>query len=134
VDHFYGRRSSNETGIQAGIGFDIKPLPFISLVVEGTYRRVNFKNWTGSGDDNWNWDEQGGRSDLGYSTDSGNDSDAWNGKIWYYELYDSDIDKQYGFLSLHEEEPETSELIKNPRVGKININGFSLRAGIRISF
>ena len=26
------------------------------------------------------------------------------------------------------------EFIKNPRVGNININGFSLRAGIRISF
>jgi sRNA-binding regulator protein Hfq len=124
----------NETGMQAGLGFDIKPLPFISLVIEGTYRRVNFKNWTGSGDDNWDWDEQWGRSDLGYSTDSGNESDAWSGKIWYYELYDSDLDKQYGFLSLHEQAPETSELIKNPRLGRINLNGFSLRAGIRISF
>jgi sRNA-binding regulator protein Hfq len=124
----------NETGLQAGLGFDIKPFSFISLVVEGTYRRVNFKNWTGSGDDSWGWDEEWGRSDLGYSTDSGNESDAWAGKIWYYELYDSDIDKQYGFLSLHEQAPETSELIKNPRVGRINLNGFSLRAGIRISF
>ncbi|GAF74615.1 unnamed protein product, partial [marine sediment metagenome] len=61
---------------------------------------------------------------------------TWSGKIWYYELYDSDLDKQYGFLSLHEEEetPEADEFIKNVRVGKININGFSLRAGIRISF
>jgi len=124
----------NETGLQAGLGFDIKPFSFISLVVEGTYRRVNFKNWVGSGDDNWNWDEQWGRSDIGYSTDSGNESDAWSGKIWYYDLYDSDLDKQYGFLSLHEQAPEADEFIKNVRVGKININGFSLRAGIRISF
>jgi hypothetical protein len=125
---------SNESGIQAGIGLDIKALPFLSLVVEGTYRHVNFNTWTGDGNDSWNWDEQWGRSDLGYSTDSGNDSDAWSGRIWYYELYDADLDKQYGFLSLHEEEPEASEFIKNPRVGMININGFSLRAGIRFSF
>jgi sRNA-binding regulator protein Hfq len=124
----------NETGLHAGLGFDIKPFSFISLVVEGTYRRVNFKNWIGSGDDSWNWDEQWGRSDLGYSTDSGNDSDAWSGKIWYYELYDADLDKQYGFLSLHEEAPEADDFIKNVRAGQININGFSLRAGIRISF
>ncbi len=124
----------NETGIQAGLGFDIKPFSFISLVVEGSYRRVNFKNWVGSGDDSWNWDEQWGRSDLGYSTDSGNDSDAWSGNIWYYELYDSDLDKQYGFLSLHEEAPEADEFTKNVRAGKININGFSLRAGIIISY
>ena len=124
----------NETGLHAGLGFDIKPFSFISLVVEGTYRRVNFKNWLGSGDDSWNWDEQWGRSDLGYSTDSGNDSDAWSGKIWYYGLYDTDLDKQYGFLSLHEEAPEADDFIKNVRAGEININGFSLRAGIRISF
>jgi hypothetical protein len=125
---------SNESGIQVGIGLDIKPLPFLSLVVEGTYRRVNFNTWTGDGNDSWNWDEQWGRSDLGYSTDSGNDSDAWSGRIWYYELYDADLDKQYGFLSLHEQAPEASESVKNPRVGNININGFSLRAGIRFSF
>jgi sRNA-binding regulator protein Hfq len=124
----------NETGLQAGLGFDIKPFSFISLVVEGSYRRVNFKNWVGNGDDSYDWAEQWGRSDLGYSTDSGNESNDWSGKIWYYELYDSDLDKQYGFLSLHEQAPEADEFIKNVRVGKININGFSLRAGIRISF
>ena len=125
---------SNEAGIHAGLGFDIKPFSFISLVVEGSYRRVNFKNWIGNGDDSWTWAEQWGRSDIGYSTDSGNDSDAWSGKIWYYELYDPDLDKQYGFLSLHEEAPEADDFIKNVRAGKININGFSLRAGIRINF
>jgi hypothetical protein len=125
---------SNETGIQAGLGLEIKPLRFISMVVEGTYRNINFKNWNGSGSDNWSFDEQWGRSDLGYSTDSGNESDAWSGKIYYYELYDSDLDKRYGFLSLHETPPQVSEFIKNPRVGKINLDGFSLRAGIRISF
>ncbi len=124
----------NESGIQAGLGFEIKPFSFISLVVEGSYRRVDFKNWIGNGDDNYDWAEQWGRSDLGYNTDSGNDSNAWSGEIWYYELYDSDLDNQYGFLSLHEEALEASDLIKNPRVGEINLNGFSLRAGIRISF
>jgi len=125
----------NETGIQAGLGFDIKPFSFISLVVEGTYRRVNFKNWVGSGNDIWNWDEKWRfDSDTEYSTASGNDSDDWSGRIWYYELYDSGLDKQYGFLSLHEEAPEADDLTKNVRAAKININGFSLRAGIRISF
>ena len=123
----------NETGIQVGLGFDIKPLSFISLVVEGTYRRVNFKNWVGSMNDNLNWDQQWGFSNIEYSTDSGNESRAWSGKLWYYEEYYSGIDKQCGFMSLHEEEPQL-EYIKNVRAAKININGFSLRAGIRISF
>ena len=125
---------SNETGIQAGLGFDIKPFSFISLVVEGTYRQVDFKTWVGSADDNWSVDEQYGRSDLGLITDSRNESGTWNGRIWYYEVYDSDLDKQYGFLSLHEEAPEADDITKNVREANININGFSLRAGIRISF
>jgi sRNA-binding regulator protein Hfq len=124
----------NEAGLQAGLGFEIKPFSFISLVVEGSYRRVNFKNWIGNGDDNYDWAEQWGRSDIGYSTDSGSESDSWSGQIWYYELYDSDLDNQYGFLSLHEEAPEADDFIKNVRAGEININGFSLRAGIRIFF
>jgi hypothetical protein len=83
---------------------------------------------------NLSWERQEGRSDLGYTTDNGNESEAWEGKIWYYEQYYSDLDKQYGFLSLHEEAPEADEFTKNVRAAKININGFSLRAGIRISF
>jgi hypothetical protein len=124
---------SNEAGIQAGLGFDIKPFSFISLVVEGTYRYVDFKTWTGSMNDDLNWNEQWGFSYEELSTDSGNDSRAWSGKIWYYEKYYSGIDKQCGFMSLHEEEPQL-EGFKNVRAAKININGFSLRAGIRISF
>ncbi|GAI11034.1 unnamed protein product, partial [marine sediment metagenome] len=38
------------------------------------------------------------------------------------------------FLSLHEEAPEADDITKNVREANININGFSLRAGIRISF
>ena len=124
---------SKETGFQVGGGFDIKLFSFISLVVEGTYRYINFKDWTGDGSDDLSWDEQWGRSDLDYSTDSGNKSDALEGRIWYYEIYDSATDKEYGYMSLHEEEPWL-EFIKNVRAAKINLNGYSLRAGIKINF
>ncbi len=124
---------SNEAGLQAGLGFDIKPFSFISLVVEGTYRYVDFKTWTGSMNDSLSWDEQYGWSYEELSTGSGNESRAWSGKLWYYEKYYSKIDKQCGFMSLHEEEPQRED-IQNVRAAKININGFSLRAGIRISF
>lgn len=123
-----------ETGFQAGVGFDVKLFSFLSIVAEGTYRFINLKDWNGNGTDSWSWDEEWGRSDLGYSTDSGNDSESSDGKIWYYELYDPDLDNQYGFLSLHEEEPQTSEFIKNTRPAEIKLNGYSLRVGIKISF
>ncbi|GAF76815.1 unnamed protein product, partial [marine sediment metagenome] len=125
----------NQIGFHGGIGFDIKLLSNISLVVEGNYRYVNFKNWEGSGSDNWSWDETWGWSDLGYSEDSGSGSESWEeGKIWYWEYNDSDTEKQYKRIFLLEEEPEVSEEIKNVRQAEINLNGFSLRLGIRFSF
>lgn len=124
----------NQIGFHGGIGFDIKLFSNISLVVESNYRYVNFKNWEGSGSDNWSWDWEYGWSDLGLDYMSGSESESWEGKIWYWEYNDSDTAKQYKRIFLLEEEPEVSGEIKNVRQAEINLNGFSLRLGIRFSF
>ena len=124
----------NQIGFHGGIGFDIKLFTNISLVVESNYRYVNFKNWEGSGSDNWSWDWEYGWSDLGLDYMSGSESESWEGKIWYWEYNDSDTAKQYKRIFLLEEEPEVSGEIKNVRQAEINLNGFSLRLGIRFSF
>ena len=123
-----------ELGYQAGIGLDIKLSSLVSLVVEANYRYVNLKDWSGNGSESLSWTEESGRSDLGTTTASANESDSWGGKIWYYELYDSGLNKQYKRIFLHEEAPEANEWIKNVRQAEINLNGFSLRAGIKITF
>jgi hypothetical protein len=123
-----------ELGYQAGIGLDIKLSSLFSLVVEGNYRYINLKDWSGNGSESLSWTEESGRSDLGTNTTGANESDSWGGKIWYYELYDSGLNKQYKRIFLHEEAPEANEWIKNVRQAEINLNGFSLRAGIKITF
>lgn len=124
----------NQLGYQAGIGLDFKLSSLVSLVVEANYRYVNFKDWSGNGSESLSWTEESGRSDLETTTTSGDESDSWAGKIWYYELYDSGLNKQYQRIFLHEEAPEANDWIKNVRQAEINLNGFSLRAGIKITF
>lgn len=125
----------NKVGFHGGVGFEFKLFSNISLVAEGNYRYVKFKDWDGSWSDNWNWDETWGWSDLGYSEDSGSESDSIDsGKIWYYEEEYSDLGKQYRYMQLYEVEPAPEERISNIRQAKINLNGFSFRIGIKISF
>ena len=128
-----------ELGYQAGIGVDFKLSSLFSLVVEANYRYVNFKDWSGNGSESLSWTEESGRSDLGINTESGNDYDSWGGKIWYYELYVPDLNKQYKQIFLHEEAYKEGEWIqgaeiKKVRQAEINLNGFSLKAGIKITF
>jgi hypothetical protein len=128
-----------ELGYQAGIGLDIKLSSLVSLVVEANYRYVNLKDWSGNGSESLSWTEESGRSDLGITTENGNKSDSWDGKIWYYELYIPDLNKQYKHIFLHEEAYKEGEWIqgaeiRNVRQAEINLNGFSLRAGIKITF
>lgn len=123
-----------ELGYQGGIGLDVKLSSLVSLVVEGNYRYVNFKDWSGNGSESLSWTEESGRSDLGTTTTGGNESDSWDGKIWHYELYDSTLNKQYKRIFLHEEAPAADGWIKNVRQAEINLNGFTLRAGVKITF
>jgi len=126
----------NQIGFHGGIGFDIKLFSNISLVVESNYRYINFKDWNGNWEEEWSWDEEWKWSDepyIYYDSDSG--SESWEeGKIWYWEYDDSDTEKQYKDMFLLDEKPEASGEIKNVRPAEINLNGFSLRLGIRFSF
>jgi len=126
---------SKKIGFQAGIGFDVMLHSNISLVVEGNYRYVNFNDWNGNGEEEWSWNEQWKWSDevdIHFDNDSG--SESWNQKIWYWEFDDSDTEKQYKRIFLLDEKPVANTEIKNVRQAEINLNGFSLRAGIKISF
>ena len=130
------KATCNTIGFHGGVGVDIKLFSNISLVAEGIYRYVKFKEWDGSWNDDWTWDERWGWSDVGYEEDSGSVSDEWSGKIWYFEEYEnSDIGKWYQKVSLPEREPTALEgEIRNVRHAAINLNGFSIRLGVKISF
>jgi len=125
----------NKIGLHGGVGVDFKLFSNISLVAEANYRHVSFKDWKGSWSDNWSWNEEWGWSDLTLNEDSGSVNESIsNGKIWAYEYEDSDMGKQYLRLLFNEGEPTPQPGMLNIRQAKINLNGFSLRLGVKISF
>ena len=125
----------NRIGFYGGVGLDFKLFSGISLVAEGNYRYVNFKNWKGSWSDNWSWDEEWGWSDQTLNEDSGSVNESIsNAKFWAYDYEDSDLEKQYLCLLFNEEEPPSQPGMLNIRQAKINLNGFAFRLGIKISF
>ena len=132
------KATCNTIGFHGGMGVDIKLSSNISLVAEGIYRYVKFNDWEGSWSDEWTYDDRWGWSDAveGYDEASGSASDEWSGKIWYYDEYEnSDIGKWYKKMELPDRDPMPLEgKIKNVRQAEINLNGFSLRIGIKFSF
>ena len=125
----------NEVGFHGGLGFEYKIFSNISLSAEGIYRYVEFNDWNGSWSDNWNWNLTEGWEREGYDESSGSESKSINsGKMWYYEEEYSDLEEQYRYIQLYETKPALKEGISNIRQAKINLNGFSFRIGIKISF
>jgi opacity protein-like surface antigen len=123
----------NTIGYHAGAGFSINLSPNLSFVFEGGYRYVNFKKWKVDYTYDESWHEKYGWSDLGYEEYDGTYSDSFeDGKLWFYE--DKTDLGTYDNITSSEEEPEESAYIKNVRLAEINLNGFSVRAGIKITF
>jgi opacity protein-like surface antigen len=127
----------NTIGYHGGAGFSINLSPNLSFVFEGGYRYVNFKKWEVdyTYDESWyeKWGEKWGQSDWVYEEYSGTYSDSFEGgKIWFYE--DKTDLGTYDSITSSEEEPEESDYIKNVRLAEINLTGFSITAGIKITF
>ncbi len=122
----------NAIGYHGGAGLDIKFSPNMSLVIEGNYRSVTFSDWEGNATDDWDYYMKWGFSST-YIEDSGTVNEEFEGQLWYYESVDSLEGITMAQIDLFEEEPD-SEDYKNIRLAEINLNGFSFRAGIKISF
>ena len=126
---------SNAIGYHGGLGLDWKLSRTISLVFEGNYRVVNFKNWEGDRSFTRNWTEKSDFLLSGTGEEiSGTDSSAYVGKLWFYEYLEDDVDKWYGSVHFFEEEPEETTRRRNIREAEINLNGFVFRIGVRIRF
>jgi hypothetical protein len=135
------KATCNTIGFHFGAGFNYKLTPMITLYGEALYRMANFTDWEGTSsyDDTlqknsgWVTNPDG----PGPNNSTTTSSDSWTGRVWYYEIYDSDLTtKYYGRYGLYEpgNEPESGSYVKNPRPAEFNINGFSFRVGIKILF
>jgi len=126
---------SKAVGFQGGLGLDYRLSRAISLVVEGNFRIVNFKNWKGNRSFTENLTEIAQRLSRDYSSEtSRTESDAFVGKLWFYEYYQKAVGDWYGTIDFLEEEPEEKPDRRNIREAEINFSGFVLRIGFKIRF
>ncbi|MCX6565965.1 MAG: hypothetical protein NTW38_06010 [Candidatus Aminicenantes bacterium] len=131
--HFEG--TCNTLGFHFGLGFNFNLGNNIALFGEALYRLANFKDWSGSGDEDWNSTETYGWTDESFTTLKDSGTDSWKGDYWYYEVYIKDyITQYYGRYDIFENEPKESSTWKNIRPAEFNINGISFRVGVKIFF
>lgn len=100
------------------------------LIIEAVGRWVEFRNWQGSKTDTFSWDHIWGP--WGAFSESDSQVERNLGRLWFAETQSDEMGKSYPQFVFSEEEPQSS-IYNNARPAKINLNGISLRIGIRIS-
>ncbi len=103
----------NTIGYHGGISIDINFSSSVSLVLEGSYRIADFKDWSGSVD----------------SPETGN----FDGELYYYEYESAYYEKYYPRMWVWSGTPSAS-YYRNVRLARINLSGFSSTLGIKINF
>jgi opacity protein-like surface antigen len=124
----------NTIGYHGGAGLDIKFSPNMSLFIQGNYRYVNLDEWEGDAEFDMSYFEEYGWSDLGITEESDFASGSITGKLWYYESIDDIQDIWLPTIMMAEEEPTVDDYTRNIRPAEILLNGFSIIAGIKITF
>jgi len=91
---------------------------------------VNFKDWEGDQLYEQSWEEyEWLETQERIFYDLGSEQEKERGKLWLISFTDNTTDSDYKQINLYDEEPE-----ENLRQAEINLNGITLRVGIRINF
>ena len=108
----------------------------MSLFIQGKYRNVNLDEWEGDVEFDMSSYLKYGWSDLGYIEGSGSVSGSYKGQVWYYEDKDDDLGIWFPTIMMEEDEPRVGvdDDRRNIRPAEINLTGFSITAGIKITF
>jgi opacity protein-like surface antigen len=113
---------SNALGFHGGLGLEFNFSSKIALVIEGFGRYAKLKSLKGD----YTLEE----TYFGFhGEESINDA-----TLWYYEWQSSLTGNNYPSIDFDDEKPEETLYIKNVREGEVDLTGFSIRIGIKISF
>ena len=127
------KATGRAVGFQIGAGFSYALTGHLSLFGEALYRRANIKNWKGSGAyDTLIRATQTGTGHEPVVRESTGHED-WDGDLWSYEYTDYATDVYYSTYGVMEEKPGAEDY-RNIRKAEINVNGPTVRFGIRFSF
>ncbi|MDI6845193.1 MAG: hypothetical protein QME28_03555 [Candidatus Saccharicenans sp.] len=110
-----GRASGFNAGWMEAAGILIPVTTWLEFYVEGAYRYVRIKNFEGTN----------------YYSDSDGLQKTEKGKLYYWTVnYNS---RYYSALFVRDRLP-TDPGVLDPREASVNLSGFTLRAGVRLSF
>ncbi len=121
---------SKAFGFHARAGLEIQIRRSVHLVVEACGRKVEFGNWKGRKKDTYDWSHTWGY--WGVFSEEGSSEDGGEGKLWMVEFWSEESGKSYPRLVFSEEEPLSPSFLST-REAKLNLDGFSLKVGIRFS-
>jgi opacity protein-like surface antigen len=117
-------------GFHGGIGIDLNLTSRIGVIIEARGRIVNFKDWDGDQLYEYGWEEyEWLETQERIFFDLGSDQEKTAGKLWLISFTDKTTDNKYKQILIFDEEPDISL-----RRAKINLNGITLRVGIRFRF
>lgn len=111
-----GTANDSGFGFQGGLGIEYSLSDSVALVLEGSGRYANLKNWDV---------ENVNRTALGTDTE--------RGTFWYVEEYVEDTGKYYPSLELSDDEP-TDPDYRNVRKMEISFSGVVFKLGVKFSF
>jgi hypothetical protein len=121
---------SQAFGFHVRAGLEIQIRRNAHLVIEAWGRKVEFGNWKGRKKDTYDWSHTWGY--WGAFSEEGSSEDSGEGKLWMVEFWSEETGKSYPRLIFSEEEPLSPSFL-SAREMKMNLDGFSLRVGIRFS-
>lgn len=122
------KTSSKAFGFQAKAGLEIKIGNSSHFLIEVQTRMVDFSDWSGRKSDDYKWSHTW--SYWGSLSDSGSEKISDKGKLWMANFQSEETGKSYPRFFFSTQKP--SSPYAEARPAKINLNGFSIRAGIRI--
>jgi hypothetical protein len=122
------KTSSMAFGLQAKGGLEIKIGKRFHFLLEAQARMVDSSDWSGSKSDEYEWSHTWGY--WGSLSDSGSEKISDKGKLWMVDFQSEETGKSYSRFFFSSQKP--SSPYTEARPAKINLNGFSIRAGIRI--
>jgi len=123
--------TSRAFGLHGRWGVELEIRENLHFLIEVIGRWVDFGNWKGSKNDIYDWEHIWGF--WGSNSDRDSFEEASEGKLWMADFISDETGKSYPRFVFSEERPAFSSYA-GAREAKINLNGFTLRLGFKMSF